>query len=491
MRIYKPMYKEKNKQAKRLKKWYVEIRDHMKITRAFPGFTDKKQSAKLGEKLEKLVVCKLNNETPDRDLSVWLEQIPAKLRDRLVKIGLIDIKRAAAGKLLSEHLEDFKKSLLAKRRTKKHVNQTTSRIQRVIEECGFVNWSDITASKVLQTVVKLRDYAVIVKLKKVNGKKIKRKVRKDLGQISAKTANYYIKAVKQFCNWMVEDRRASESPVEHLQSIDSSTHIRHERRTLEPDQLRFLLETTRTQPKRFGMTGPERVMLYRLAVETGFRANELRSLKRSSFDFSNCTVTVEIGHTKNKKEAVLPLKKETVAVLQQFLTGKMPNAKAFKVPEKTADMLKEDLAVANIPYVDDAGRYADFHALRHSTGSLLAAAGVHPKTIQIIMRHSDINLTMSRYTHIFQGQESEAIAKLPDFSQPSKEKQRAIATGTDGKTIPSNIPFLGVQQRVLAGSNEKQNRVNGTEGIENAVFKRGRRDSNAQPSDRQSDALTS
>jgi len=73
MRIYKPMYKEKNKQAKRLKKWYVEIRDHMKIARAFPGFTDKKQSAKLGEKLEKLVVCKLNNEPPDRNLSVWLE----------------------------------------------------------------------------------------------------------------------------------------------------------------------------------------------------------------------------------------------------------------------------------------------------------------------------------------------------------------------------------------------------------------------------------
>ena len=48
------------------------------------------------------------------------------------------------------------------------------------------------------------------------------------------------------------------------------------------------------------------------------------------------------------------------------------------MPYKTADMLKADLETANIPYVDDAGLYADFHALRHSTGSLLAAAGVHP-----------------------------------------------------------------------------------------------------------------
>jgi site-specific recombinase XerD len=52
-------------------------------------------------------------------------------------------------------------------------------------------------------------------------------------------------------------------------------------------------------------------------------------------------------------------------------------------------MLKEDLAAANIPYVDSAGRYADFHSLRHSTGSLLVAAGVHPKVIQSIMRHSN------------------------------------------------------------------------------------------------------
>ncbi len=130
----------------------------------------------------------------------------------------------------------------------------------------------------------------------------------------------------------------------------------------------------------------------------------------------------------------------------------MPTTKAFKVPVKTADMIKEDLAAAGIPYVDDAGRYADFHALRHSTGSLLAAAGVHPKVIQAIMRHSDINLTMSRYTHIFHGQESEVVTRLPDFSKPSKKKQRAVATGTDN-VLPSDWTNTGqtfAQKRLLA-----------------------------------------
>ena len=76
---------------------------------------------------------------------------------------------------------------------------------------------------------------------------------------------------------------------------------------------------------------------------------------------------------------------------------------------------------------DSTGRYADFHSLRHTTGTLLAMSGVHPKVIQSIMRHSDINLTMSRYTHIFKSQESEAIGKLPDLSQ-----QKSKVTGTDG-----------------------------------------------------------
>ena len=54
-------------------------------------------------------------------------------------------------------------------------------------------------------------------------------------------------------------------------------------------------------------------------------------------------------------------------------------------------------------------------------------SGVHPKVVQSIMRHKDINLTMSLYTHTLRGQESEAISKLPDLSQASER-----ASGTDG-----------------------------------------------------------
>jgi integrase len=345
-------------------------------------------------------------------LTRWLEQIPARSLDKFVKIGLIDSKKATAGNPLSEHLEDFKRSLLTKGNTTGYVKTVISRTRRIVLGCDFRSWTDISASQVEQYLSSLR---------------------KDGKGISAQTFNFYLQAIKQFCKWMVDDRRAGESPVKHLRGLNVRTDRRHDRRALDPGEIRRLLKATRAAPKRFGMTGHERALLYRLTIETGLRRNELKSLTASSFDFENYTVTVEAGYAKNRQQSKLPLRKDTAAELISFLENKMPNAKAFKVPYKTAAMLRVDLAGVKIPYVDDSGRYVDFHSLRHSTGSLLAAAGVHPKVIQSIMRHSDINLTMSRYTHVFRGQESEAVAKLPDLGSPGKEGHKTEATGTNGK----------------------------------------------------------
>ena len=45
-------------------------------------------------------------------------------------------------------------------------------------------------------------------------------------------------------------------------------------------------------------------------------------------------------------------------------------------------MLKDDLEATGISYVDKSGRYADFHSLRHTTGTLLAAAGLTNSIIE-------------------------------------------------------------------------------------------------------------
>ena len=311
--------------------------------------------------------------------------------------------------------------MAAKGNTGKHVELVLSRAERIISECRFVVWSDISASRVQKCLLNLRDVD---------------------GGIGAQTSNFYLQAIRQFCNLMVQNRRARENSLAHLRGLNVKTDRRHDRRPLSVDELRRLLETTRNTPKRYRMTGPERAMLYRLAVESGLRAGELMSLKVASFNWDACEVTVQAAASKHRQQDVIPLRPDTAAELRTLLAGKLPGARAFDLPTKhrMAAMLRADLLDAGIDYVDENGRYADFHALRHTTGSLLAAAGVNPKTAQELMRHSDINLTMSRYSHVYRGATADTVEKLPDLSEPSRERQEAVATGTDGAETDCKSP---------------------------------------------------
>ena len=115
------------------------------------------------------------------------------------------------------------------------------------------------------------------------------------------------------------------------------------------------------------MTGSERRLLYQVAVETGMRANELRTLKVSSFDFKTNTVQVVAAYSKHRKEDTLPLRPQTAEALRSFFAGKTPQAKAFggrykHLTDKTSKVIEADLADAGISYTDDAGRFRDFHA---------------------------------------------------------------------------------------------------------------------------------
>lgn len=84
-------------------------------------------------------------------------------------------------------------------------------------------------------------------------------------------------------------------------------------------------------------------------------------------------------------------------------------------------MLRQDLDAAGVDWrQNERGEIIDFHALRHTFGTLLAASGVHPKTAQDLMRHSSIDLTMNFYTHTVLGDRAKATEKL--FERPSEDK---------------------------------------------------------------------
>ena len=265
---------------------------------------------------------------------------------------------------------------------------------------------------------------------------------------------------------MVRDRRVTDNPLAHLPRMNVKTDRRHDRRALSVDELRRLLQAAETGPNRQGrkkngqpswhMSGLQRAALYHLAMETGLRSSELRSLTKASFDFDSDppTVTVEAAYSKRKRRDVMPLRRETADVLRPFLATLTPATPVFKMPSKhhvAGLLLKPDLEAARqqwliessddaernqrdksdyLAYVDHAGRYADFHALRHSFITQLGRTGTHFKTQQDLARHSTPVLT-ARYTHGFRGDEVAAINELPNLAPTTRKNQRA--TGTDGR----------------------------------------------------------
>jgi integrase len=407
-RIYRPSHKDKDGKRVAISKYWLRFRDHNGTTRLFAGFSDKTLTQKLGYKLEQLAIYRRSHEPLTNELRELIEGLSPKDRDKLITWGLVDHKMSSAGKSLSEHIEDFKEFIAAK--SEKRAEAVTQKVNRVVEGCGFQTYSDIQPSKVTSYLKSMRDSGS-----------------------SVRTTNHHLQAIKQFANWMVMDGRASESPVRFLKAHRVlSTDIVHQRRVLEIEEIKRLLDTTRdSKVILYGMSGYQRYLLYKLAIETGLRRNELRSLIVGSFDFGACTVFVIDAYSKNRKQTVLPLRPETAKELQVFLSNKTPATKVFggsysRLTCHTSKMLQADLAKAGIEYEDDAGRVFDFHCLRHETGTLLADAGVNPKTAQSIMRHSDINLTMSLYTHTLRGAESEAISKLPNLSGTASSKDSKV-----------------------------------------------------------------
>jgi integrase len=132
--------------------------------------------------------------------------------------------------------------------------------------------------------------------------------------------------------------------------------------------------------------------------------------------------------------------------IEEHLKLKAPAAAAFNLPNNNlAKFFKKDVQDARSAWIqaalNDPQEYLrrvesdflklktkagklDFHAMRHTFGSLLAASGFHPKTAQKLMRHSDINLTMNIYTHVQPSEMHAAIDKLPDFQGQPQRRQR-------------------------------------------------------------------
>jgi integrase len=398
--------------------WYVDYFDEHGVRRRVKGCADRAATELIARKLESDV----------------------ELRRRGVIDPESEQQAAAARRPLSAHIRDFHAALMAKGNTPKHADLFVNRARRVIALVKGAGLAEIdpprTASKAdrgkaAKVTERLLESAHFSDLTEDAVQGALAALRE--GGKSLATCNHHRAAIRRFSRWAKKTRRTSRDDLAELGGYNAGEDRRHDRRTIGIEDLRRLVEAAERGPSYRRMTGTARALCYRLAVATGLRLSEIKSISAGSIDFeaSPATVTVAAGYTKNRQAATLHLPDDVAADLRAWVARLAEDAPVFPLPDRGADMLKIDLAVAGIPYRDGAGLVFDFHSLRCQTATLADKSGCSPRTVQRLMRHSTLDLT-DRYTRPRVVDLERAALALPELRPAPRSREARAATGTDG-----------------------------------------------------------
>ena len=343
-----------------------------------------------------------------------------------------DRAKQAVGKLVDDYAAHLHGTASGR-----HAAEQIRRITTTFQTAKIVRWADLTPDRVERTLKQLAD---------------------ELGWAPS-TGNAWLVAVKGFTRWVLQRRRADVDPLACLKRLKT---IRTEhRRSLTGEEAARLVaaaetgETAigRTNPGRahfrktgeelaggvrWSMTGPERACLYAVALDTAQRRSALGRLTVADVDLTGATVRVKAkANTKSRETLNLPLRAETVERLRVHVADRLPTVPVFNLPadHEAADLVRDDLAEARgrwiaegdtaedradragsdfLADIDTEGRRVDFHCLRATCASLLAASGATLATIARVTGHSTATETLQRhYLKSDAGQVRAAVDALP------------------------------------------------------------------------------
>ena len=249
---------------------------------------------------------------------------------------------------------------------------------------------------------------------------------------SLRSVHHYTRVIKGFSRWLWRDGRVREDALAHLTSLNPDADRRHERRALTPEEQGRLIRAAEAGPVVLKLTGTDRAALYRLALGTGFRANELRSLTPEAFhlDGETPTVTVAAAYSKRRRDDVQPIRPDLAEALRPWLASKAPGRPVFgNLTKHTNLIIQADLKAAGIAYRDGSDRVADFHALRHSFITALAMSKAPVKVIQSLARHSTPTLTLGVYAHVGLFDQTSRPGRLARPDQPDPRDNRGRCPG--------------------------------------------------------------
>ena len=406
--------------AKGAAKYTILYTDENGSRRKKRGYTDKRESERLATKLEERA-DKIRDGTADPAAEAY---------------------RDHTARPLTDHFGAWVKALEAKGATPKHVELFTGRAKRVVALLLGARLAEIEPAKNAKRLdipgfeAALSNRVAAGRLSDLTSERVQAALAtlKMEGRALA-TCNHHRAAIKAFSKWCYDTHRAKEDALRGVTGFNAKEDPRHDRRTVSLAELLKMIEKAQAGAEFMGMTGPARAICYRLAVATGLRYSELASILPESFNWVAPSLTVAAAYTKNGQTATLPLPAELVDDLAAYVAPLAPGRPIFPLQaEKGAKMLRRDLKAAGIPYRDGGGLVFDFHSLRCEMATLADAAGVSPRVVQRLMRHSTLELT-GRYTRPRAMDMEAAAGMLPSLKPADNVQEVMAATGTAGRAL--------------------------------------------------------
>ncbi|HZM06824.1 MAG TPA: site-specific integrase, partial [Candidatus Saccharimonadales bacterium] len=308
--------------------------------------------------------------------------------------------RDAAGRLLTDHLAEFLAYMEGLNRSASHISHVGTRVGKLIADCGWRYLSD------------------------VNAKAFELWRQKKSDELSVKTRNEYRASMYSMLAWLEENEQLAANPFKRVKKTDGRGQETVKRRAATQAEMESLLSGAGIY-----------AVAYLAAATTGLRRGELSKLEGGDLhlDVAQPVALVRAATTKDRKPARVYLARQLVAELKKLHSLAMPsNSLVLAGRMPTTKKMREHLAEAGIPYMDDQGRRLDFHALRMTFDTNLAIAGVSDAVRMKLMRHKSPRLTMETYTDSEKVPVAGALAKLPEFGCWENGKEH---TGKDTEIL--------------------------------------------------------
>lgn len=264
-----------------------------------------------------------------------------------------------------------------------------------------------------------------LKIKEITPQHIKALQKKLMSEKGANVTNKAIALLRQLLGTAHKERYIDWNPCDCITFIKDTgkkaTDTKH--RALTREETRKFLESAEMSYYQY---------LYKFALLCGCRIGELASLKHSDIDLINNVIHIQrtVTRTKDGKYIIGDSPKTFASIRDIPITPEMKSVlkeqrelqNAFHI-QNINNLIFETLrGTLIIPCTVNNDMKAickragieqiTFHALRDTFATRAIESGINPKTLQMILGHADISMTMNLYCHVMEDTKQEEMKLL-------------------------------------------------------------------------------